>query len=263
MSRPFCQHQPCNSPQLKTRRTSTTTTRQSCSDLIPVELHPSFICTSSFVQILMTLATYIIYHNWSQLLYAWKALRRHQLPDRQRDFTKDAYFVYADTDRDVMWACLTLPRLLRQHRPVRILLRNQEEMVGSDKAESIALHIETSWKVSFFSVFFLLLYLILSYLSRSLADRWGTTGDFTTSFLHSSRFSAFRSVIFQSRPVHSFMLSSHRFLCLPLCLRPCTVPCRIVLASPDDLVYIIGRKTAQHFSPTNVAMTFICRHCCW
>ena len=30
------------------------------------------------------------------------------------------------------------------------------------------------------------------------------------------------------------MLSSHRFLCLPLRLPPCTVPCRIVLASPDD-----------------------------
>ena len=39
-------------------------------------------------------------------------------------------------------------------------------------------------------------YLILSYLSRSLADRWGTTVDFTTSFLHSSRFSAFRSALF-------------------------------------------------------------------
>ena len=74
----------------------------------------------------------------------------------------------------------------------------------------------------------------LSYLSRSLADRWGTTADFTTSFLHSSRFSAFRSMIFHSRPVHSLMLSSHRFLCLPLRLPPWTVHCRIVLASPDD-----------------------------
>ena len=43
---------------------------------------------------------------------------------------------------------------------------------------------------------------VLSYLSRSLADRWGTTVDFTTSFLHSSRFSAFRSVMFHGRPVH-------------------------------------------------------------
>ena len=75
-----------------------------------------------------------------------------------------------------------------------------------------------------------------SYLSRSLADRWGTTVDFTTSFLHSSRFSAFRSAMFHWRPVHSLMLSSHRFLCLPLRLPPWTVPCGIVLASPDDRV---------------------------
>ena len=32
------------------------------------------------------------------------------------------------------------------------------------------------------------------------------------------------------------MLSSHRFLCLPFRLPPCTDPCRIVLASPDDRV---------------------------
>ena len=83
------------------------------------------------------------------------------------------------------------------------------------------------WK---FSTYPILSYLILSYLSCSLADRWGTTVDFTTSFLHSSRFSDFCCIIFHSRPVHSLMLSSHRFLCLPLRLPPWTVPCRIVLA---------------------------------
>ena len=82
---------------------------------------------------------------------------------------------------------------------------------------------ETGWNLS-------------TYLSHSLADRWGTTVDFTTSFLHSSRLLAFRSSIFHSRPVHSLMLSSHRFLCLPLRLPPWTVPCRIVLASPEDRV---------------------------
>ena len=102
-----------------------------------------FIC----VQKLLILTAYIVYRNWTHLLYAWKALRRHQLPNRLRDFTRDVYFVYADTDRDVMWACLTLPALLRQHRALRILLRNQEEDAGADKAESIAQHIETSWKV--------------------------------------------------------------------------------------------------------------------
>ena len=42
--------------------------------------------------------------------------------------------------------------------------------------------------------------------------------------------------MFHSRPVHSLMLSSHRFLCLSLDLPPWTVPCRIVLACPNDLV---------------------------
>ena len=72
--------------------------------------------------------------------------------------------------------------------------------------------------------------------SRSLADRWGTTVDFTTSFLHSSRFSAFRSIIFHSRPVHSLMWSSHRFLCLPLRLPPCFAP------FSDRLVGLVVRR---------------------
>ena len=81
------------------------------------------------------------------------------------------------------------------------------------------------------------------HLSHSLADRWGITVDFTTNFLHSPRFSAFRSVMFHSRPVHSLMMSSHRFLCLPLHRLPWTVPCGIVLASPDDRVMCL-----YHFS---------------
>ena len=36
-----------------------------------------------------------------------------------------------------------------------------------------------------------------------------------------------------SRPVHSLMLSSHLFLCLPCLLPPFTVPCEMVLARPD------------------------------
>ena len=74
--------------------------------------------------------------------------------------------------------------------------------------------------VTLYHAYLIFSYLILSHLSRSLADSWGTTVDFTTSFLHSSRFSAFRSMIFHSKPVHSLMLSSHRFLCLPLRLPP-------------------------------------------
>ena len=63
---------------------------------------------------------------------------------------------------------------------------------------------------------------LISHLSRSLVDLWGTTVDFTTSFLHSSRFSAFRSTccIFHPRPIHPVVLSSRCFLCLPLRLPP-------------------------------------------
>ena len=64
--------------------------------------------------------------------------------------------------------------------------------------------------------------------------RWGTTDDFTTSFLHFPLFSTAVCDMPNSRPVHSLMLSSHLFLCLPCLLPPCTVPCKIVLARPDE-----------------------------
>ena len=85
-------------------------------------------------------------------------------------------------------------------------------------------------------LFSIYLYLSSPHQSLSLADRWGTTADFISNFLHSSLISAFQRIMFHSRPVHSLMLSSNRFLCLPLRLPPCTVLCRIVLASPDDRV---------------------------
>ena len=37
-----------------------------------------------------------------------------------------------------------------------------------------------------------------------------------------------------SRPVHSLLLSSHLFLCPPCFLSPFTVPCKMVLARPDE-----------------------------
>ena len=74
------------------------------------------------------------------------------------------------------------------------------------------------------------------HLSFGLADHLGTTGDFTTNSLRSSQFSAFGCMMFHLGPVHSLMLSSHRFLGLPLRLPPCTVSCRTVLVSPDDCV---------------------------
>ena len=50
--------------------------------------------------------------------------------------------------------------------------------------------------------------------------RWGTTDDFATSFLHFPLFSTALWDFPNSRPVHSLMLSSHLFLCLPCLLSP-------------------------------------------
>jgi len=57
-----------------------------------------------------------------------------------------------------------------------------------------------------------------------------------TSSLHPVLFSVFLKLSLSVFPVHSVMLSSHLFHCLPLVLPPCTVLCKIVLASPVDLV---------------------------
>ena len=64
--------------------------------------------------------------------------------------------------------------------------------------------------------------------------RWGTSDDFTTSFLHFSLFSTALWDLANCRPGHSLMLSSHLFLCPPCLLPPLTVPCKMVLARPDE-----------------------------
>ena len=73
-----------------------------------------------------------------------------------------------------------------------------------------------------------------SYLSLNHEGRWGTTDDFTTSFLCFSLFSTALWDLVNSRPVYSLMLSTHLFLCLLCLLAPFTVPCRMVLARPDE-----------------------------
>ena len=64
----------------------------------------------------------------------------------------------------------------------------------------------------------------------------GTTDDFTTSFLHFSLFSTALWDLANSRPVHSLMLSSHLFFCLPCLLPSFVVPCSctMVLARLDE-----------------------------
>ena len=72
------------------------------------------------------------------------------------------------------------------------------------------------------------------HLSINCWGRWGATDDFTTSFLQFSLFSTALWDMANSRPVHSLMLSSHLFLCLPSLLPPFTVPCKMVLARPGE-----------------------------
>ena len=78
------------------------------------------------------------------------------------------------------------------------------------------------------------------HLFRNREGRWGTTDDFTTSFLHFSLFSTALFDLANSRPVPSLMLFSHIFLCLPCLLPPFTVPCKMVLDRPDE------RETLEH-----------------
>ena len=72
------------------------------------------------------------------------------------------------------------------------------------------------------------------HLSLNREGRWGSTDHFTTSFLHSSLFSAALWDLANSRFVHFLMLSSNLFLCLPCLLPPFTVPCKMALARRDE-----------------------------
>ena len=72
------------------------------------------------------------------------------------------------------------------------------------------------------------------HLSLNREDRWGNTDDFATSFLHFSLFSTAPCDLANFRPVHSLMLSSYLFFCLPCLLPPFSVPCKMGLAKPDE-----------------------------
>ena len=63
-------------------------------------------------------------------------------------------------------------------------------------------------------------FLTSPHLSLNLEGRWGTTDDFTTSFLHFSLSSTALWVLENYRPVHYLMLSPHLFLCLHCLLPP-------------------------------------------
>ena len=75
---------------------------------------------------------------------------------------------------------------------------------------------------------------LFSHLSLNREGHWGTTDDFATNFLHLSLFSTALWDLANSSPVHSPMLSFYLFLCLPCLLPPYIVPCKMVLARPDE-----------------------------
>ena len=66
--------------------------------------------------------------------------------------------------------------------------------------------------------------------SLNREGRWGTTDDFATICLHFSPFSTALWDLPNSRPVHSLMLPSYVFLCLPCLLPPFIVPCKILVS---------------------------------
>ena len=68
-----------------------------------------------------------------------------------------------------------------------------------------------------------------------LEGRRDTTDDFVTIPFQLILFSAALVELAKSILVHSLILSSHLFFCLPLFLCPFTVPCRSVFAKPEDL----------------------------
>ena len=133
--------------------------------------------------------------------------------------------IFFDSVSSVRVCCLSCTK------PHLHYVSHKHQMVSNYRRPLAQMHLTWLYTVTILAHTLRAVVFFISHLSRSLADRWGTAIDFTTSLLHSSRFWAFRSMIFHSRPVQSLMLSLHRVLCLPLRLPPCTVPCRIVLSS--------------------------------
>ena len=104
---------------------------------------------------------------------------------------------------------------------------------------SSRIFLRTSWLVmwSLYGMFNNLVWLLFSILFYpiTLEGRRGTADEFQTIPFHFVLFSAALVELAKSIPVHSLILSSHLFFCLPLCLFPFTVPCRIVFAKQKTL----------------------------
>ena len=99
--------------------------------------------------------------------------------------------------------------------------------------------------------------ILFLFCSITLNGRRGTTDEFATILFHLYLFSAALVELTKPIPVHSLILSSHRFFCLPLFLFPFTMPCRIVFAKPEGLetwtnhlsFRFLTRITSSSYSP--------------
>ena len=76
---------------------------------------------------------------------------------------------------------------------------------------------------------------IILFYPITLEGRRDTTDEFATIPFLLVLFSAALVELAKSIPVHSLILSSHLFFCLPLFLFPFAVPCGIIFAIPEDL----------------------------
>ena len=73
-------------------------------------------------------------------------------------------------------------------------------------------------------LFFLKFKFSILFYPITLEGRRGTTDEFATIPFHLDLFSAALVELAKAIPVHSLILSSHLFFCLPLFLFPFTVP---------------------------------------
>ena len=81
----------------------------------------------------------------------------------------------------------------------------------------------------------------------TLEGRRGTTDEVATIPFHLDLFSAAQVDLAKSIPVHSLILSSHLFFCLPLFHFPFTVPCGLVFAKPEEARRIPLRDVSEYF----------------
>ena len=134
-------------------------------------------------------------------------------------------------DSAVHWAGIAgderCPRK-RQHSSFFFQTRNNMNYIQSTCAKlKIVVYSWSTWHNQLSSH-------LSSHLSLNREGCWDIKYDFATSFLHFSLFSTALWDLANSRPVHSLMLSSHIFLCLPCLLPHFNVPCKMVLARPDE-----------------------------